>query len=127
MRNFSLLALRAGLAVTFIWIGYLVLQNPAGWAMSIQPWAADLLPTSPASFMTATAYLDMAVGVMLLVNQLAWLGALLGTMHLIGVVSGISSAGIIARDIGLLGASLALTIETFPWSLVDKYFHRISR
>ncbi len=127
MKKSSLYVLRGGLAVTFIWIGYLVLQNPAGWARTIQPWAADLLPVSPDAFMTAIGYFDVTVGVLLLINPLAWLGALFGAIHLAGVVVAISSNGILARDLGLLGASLALAIETFPRALVDKFFHKIGR
>ena len=127
MKNLALWSLRAGLAVTFIWIGYMITQNPAGWARSIQPWAVELLPAAPEVFMMMTGYLDMAIGAMILITPLTWLGALLGTIHLAGVVLTISSNGIIARDIGLLGATLALAIETFPWSLVDRFFHRVGR
>ncbi len=127
MKKLSLYVLRGGLAVSFIWIGYMITQSPAGWAKSIQPWAVNLLPVSPEAFMAVTGYMDMAIGVMLLINPLAWLGALLGTVHLSGVVLSISSNGIIARDVGLLGAALALAIETFPRDLADRFFHRISK
>lgn len=120
MKNISLWSLRAGLSVTFVWIGYLVLQNPAGWANSIDPWVANLLPVSPENFMMMTGYFDMAVGVMLLIPPLTGIAALLGALHLAGVVSVIGSSGITARDLGLLGATIALTIETFPMETLRK-------
>lgn len=124
MKNISLWALRAGLSVTFIWIGYLVLQNPAGWASSIDPWVANLLPVSPENFMMMTGYLDIAVGVALLIPPLTGIAALLGAFHLAGVVLTISSSGIIARDLGLLGATIALAIETFPMETLRKLIRK---
>ncbi len=127
MKHLAQWSLRIGLAVTFMWIGFMILQNPSGWAKSIQPWAADLLPIMPENLMVLTGYFDMAVGVMLLINPMVGVAALLGTVHLLGVVLTISSNGIIARDLGLLGATLALAIETFPWAPVDRFFHKIGR
>ncbi len=127
MKNIAMWTLRGGLAVTFIWIGYMVLQNPAGWGKSIQPWALQVLPDPVENFMVLTGFFDIAIGIMLLINPLVGIGSALGALHLAGVVLGISSSGIIARDLGLLGACLALAIETFPWSLVDKFFHKIGR
>lgn len=124
MKNISLWALRAGLSITFIWIGYLVLQNPAGWANSIDPWAAGLLPVSPENFMTVIGYFDIVVGAMLMIPSLTGVAALLGAFHLAGVVSVIGSSGITARDLGLLGASIALAIETFPMAMLRKLFNK---
>lgn len=113
MNKISLYALRFGLATTFIWIGILILQNPVGWSRMIQPWAVELLPTSPEAFMTSVGYLDIAIGALLL-TPFAWLGALLGTIHIFSVVISIGGYGIIARDIGLFAASLALVVELRP-------------
>ncbi len=128
MKKLSVVLLRVGLAITFLWIGWMILQNPAGWARSIKPSVAEMLPVDPTFLLQQTGYLDMAVGVMLLINPLAWIGALLGTLHLLGVVFSIGSAGIIARDIGLLFACTALLVEIFPsalWSRVTaKFFNR---
>lgn len=127
MRNFAMWSLRGGLSITFIWIGLMVLQNPSGWAMAIQPWAAGLLPMSPENFMVSTGILDIAIGLMLLINPLVGVAALLAFLHLGGVLLATGNPGIVARDIGLFGAALALTIETFPWAVADKFFHRIGK
>jgi len=34
--------LRIGLAVTFLWIGVLILRNPEAWGGYMRPWAAGL-------------------------------------------------------------------------------------
>ena len=113
--------LRVGMAVTFLWIGILILKEPESWGLTyLQPWAMGLLPVPIKQAMVGTAILDILIGTALLLNFLVWLGALLGSIHLVIVltVSGINTVTV--RDIGLLVAALALTIESFPKSLALK-------
>lgn len=112
--------LRIGLAVTFFWIGVLIWRSPAEWATFIQPWAAKLISGSLVFAMQQTAILDMAVGVLLLVSPLVWLGALLGALHLAIVLITVGVNGITIRDVGLVSATIALCIETFPQSIKNK-------
>lgn len=119
--------LRIGLAITFFWIGVLIWKNPAGWATFIQPWAAALIPGSIVFAMQQTAVLDMAVGVLLLITPLVWLGALLGVLHLAIVLITVGVNDITIRDVGLLSATIALCIETFPESLKEKLISLIKR
>lgn len=115
MRGSSLLILRIGLAVTFIWIGVLILQNPESWATGfIKPWAQNLMPFQLVDLMRGTAVLDIAVGILLLIRRYAWIGGVIGSLHILGVliVSGVNS--ITVRDIGLLSATVAITISTVP-------------
>ncbi len=114
MNKTAYIILRVGLAVTFIWIGILILMNPEAWGSNIQPWAANLLPVPLIQIMTVTAILDIAVGVGFLINPLVWLAALLGALHVASVllVSGVTD--ITVRDIAILAATVALTIERWP-------------
>lgn len=106
--------LRVGLAITFLWIGILIFQEPEAWGGYLQPWAANLLPIPLKEAMIGAALLDITIGVFLLVDILTPLAALLGIFHLIIIlaVSGINA--ITVRDIGLLAALLALMIITWP-------------
>ena len=106
--------LRIGLAVTFLWIGVLILRNPEAWGGYLRPWATGLLPIPIAQAMTGTAILDIIIGVFLLINFLPRLTALIGAIHLavILIVSGITD--ITVRDIGLLAGMLALVIDSPP-------------
>jgi len=106
--------LRIGLAITFLWIGVLILQDPTGWGAYIQPWAVSLLPVSVEAVMYGAGILDLLLGVLLLAGVLTWLGAVVGVVHLaiILIVSGVNA--ITVRDIGLIGALLALALHEWP-------------
>ena len=114
MQKTSFHILRVGLAITFLWIGVLILKEPEAWGGYLQPWAAGLLPVPIAQAMIGTAFLDIAIGVLLLFDLLVWLVALVGAIHLmiILVVSGITD--ITVRDIGILAAAAALVADSLP-------------
>ena len=120
MKRVSFHILRVGLAITFLWIGVLILKNPEAWGGYLQPWAAGLLPIPIAQAMMGTAILDIAIGAFLLINLLPWLVASVGAVHLavILIVSGITD--ITVRDIGLLAGMLALMIDSLPPSTINK-------
>ena len=112
MNKTSFHILRIGLAVTFLWIGVLILRNPEAWGEYMRPWAAGLLPVPVTQVMIGTAILDIVIGVFLLINFLPRLVAIVGAVHLaiILIVSGITD--ITVRDIGLLAGMLALVIDS---------------
>ena len=114
MNKASFHILRIGLAVTFLWIGVLILRNPEAWGGYMRPWAAGLLPIPLAQAMTGTAILGIIIGAFLLINFLPRLTAIVGAIHLaiILIVSGITD--ITVRDIGLLAGMLALVIDSPP-------------
>ena len=105
MKRLSFHFLRIGLAVTFLWIGVVILKNPEAWSGYLQPWAVGLIPIPLAQAMIGAAILDITIGALLLINFLPWLIALVGSIHLviILIVSGITD--ITVRDIGLFGGN----------------------
>jgi len=117
MKNKAFHILRLGIAITFLWIGILILKAPEAWGSYLQPWAVGLLPIPLKEAMIATAFLDIIVGLFLLINVFIWLAALLGSLHLaiILITAGINAVTV--RDIGLLGATLALMITAWPDNL----------
>lgn len=106
--------LRVGVAITFLWIGILIFKEPQGWGGYLQPWILPFLPFSIKEVMISTAIFDILVGAFLLIDYYTFFAALLGFLHLVIVltVSGINS--ITVRDIGLLAAALALTLQRWP-------------
>jgi len=68
MNKISFHILRIGLAVTFLWIGVLILRNPEAWGEYMRAWAAGLLPVPVTQVMIGTAILDIIIGVFLLIN-----------------------------------------------------------
>src|SRR3989344_2162832 len=120
MNKTSFHILRVGLAITFLWIGILILKQPEAWSGYMQPWAAGLLPIPIEQAMKGTAVLDLVIGALLIFDSYVWLAALLGTLHLISVlvVSGITD--ITVRDIGILSAALALMVDSMPVNIINK-------
>ena len=119
MNKTSFHILRVGMAITFLWIGILIFKDPASWAGYLQPWAANLLPVPIERAMMGTAFLDVIIGLILLLDWKVWWGALLAAMHLtiVLVTSGITD--ITARDIGLLAGAIALMASTWPPNFIS--------
>jgi uncharacterized membrane protein len=102
---------RVGIAITFLWIGILILQNPELWSGYIQPWVRDLLPLPAVTIMIATAIFDLIVGFFLLVDFWTWIFSLLAAGH-IAMVLAVSGIDVVTvRDIGLLAASVAIFVD----------------
>jgi len=117
MKKLAYHILRIGVGITFVWIAVMIFQNPTAWGGMLEPWAVNLLPVPIEQAMYATAVLDLVIGVLLVLNLLPWLGGLLGSIHLAVILIGAGVNAITVRDIGLLAATLALTIETWPVGL----------
>ncbi len=107
----AILILRVGLAVTFIWVGVLILAEPKEWAEHLQAWVSQLLPFEPWRIMLVVGALDVAIGLALIAERTARLAAQAGTIHL---VIALLAAGInheTVRDIGLLAGTAALILS----------------
>ncbi len=120
MNKLAFHILRIGLAITFIWIGFMIWQTPDAWSGYMQPWAVKLMPIPIGEAMMGTAVLDIILGLVLLSNYFVWIAALVATIHLIIIliVSGITD--ITVRDIGLVAATLALCIDSLPENIRGK-------
>lgn len=114
MSNAAFHVLRVGTAITFLWIGVLILRFPEAWGGMLQPWAAGLLPVPLREAMIGTAVLDLVIGLALLVDRFTWLAALAGFVHLIVVIATVGIDVVTVRDIGLAAATLALVFNSWP-------------
>src|SRR3972149_4727865 len=47
------------MAITFLWVGFLIFQSPEAWTGFMKPWVADILITSPEKAMIGTAIFDI--------------------------------------------------------------------
>jgi uncharacterized membrane protein YphA (DoxX/SURF4 family) len=123
MRKIPLHILRIGLAITFIWIGVLIIMNPLMWGGYMQEWASRMIPFATEPMMLVTGVLDIVIGTLLALGVIIPLAAAVGALHiaLVLVVSGITD--ITVRDIGLLAAALALMLESLPEPLERKLLH----
>ena len=120
MKKISFHILRVGLAITFLWIGLLILREPEVWGGYIAPWALDLMPIPIREAMIGTGIFDVAVGIFLLIDFWVWLVALVGAGHLVIVlvVSGINEGTV--RDIAILAGAFALVVDSLPKNLTEK-------
>lgn len=114
MKTASFHILRVGMAITFLWIGILIFREPESWGLYLQPWAANLLPTSLESAMIGTAIFDIVVGFLFLIDVITWIAALFGSIHLVIVLTVVGINAITVRDIGLLTGTLALLLNAVP-------------
>ncbi len=114
MKKTSFHILRVGTAVTFLWIGVLIIKQPEAWSGYIQPWAAKLLTVPIKEVMLGTAVLDILIGFLLLTDTLVWLAALLGALHMVVVLTVSGITDITVRDIAIFAASAALFIDCLP-------------
>lgn len=121
MNKTSFHILRVGLAITFLWIGVLILKQPEAWGGYLQPWAAGLLPVPIEEAMRGTAVLDLLIGALLLFDVWVWPAALVAALHLLTVLAVSGITDITVRDIGILAAALALMAEAMPKNFINYY------
>ena len=114
MKKTSFHILRVGLAITFLWVGILILKQPEAWAGYLQPWAMSLLTIPLEQAMIVTAFLDIVIGFLLLIDFFIWPAALVAALHLIIVLAVSGITDITVRDIGLLAGTLVLMADSWP-------------
>lgn len=110
----ALTIVRAGTAITFLWIGILIFRAPEAWGGLLQPWAAGILPIPLREAMLGTAALDIAIGLFLLIDKYVAYAAAIGFAHLLIVLAVIGINETTVRDIGLAAATLALAVGWWP-------------
>lgn len=119
--------LRVGTAITFLWIGILILKTPESWGGFIQPWAQKLLPLPIKEIMIGTAFLDLAVGALLLIDFWTWLAALIGAVHIMTIFVTVGINEVTVRDIGIFASAIALMLFAWPANIKDKLPQSILR
>lgn len=118
MNKTSYHILRIGLAITFLWIGIVILKQPEAWGGYMSPWAIDLLPLPIKEMMIGTAILDIAIGALFLVDSFVWIASLVASIHLIIVLVVTGITDVTVRDIAILAAIIALMIDSRKAGLV---------
>lgn len=118
MKMKAKLFLRIGLGLTYIYSGIGLLRNPIDWAHFMPEWLMDLFgaPELALKFLQVQGIGELLLGLLILIwnpkpKIYFWLAAF-GAVHvaLILIFSGIDL--VTFRDIGLLGAWLALAALT---------------
>lgn len=108
MDRLGIVTLEISLGVTFLYTGYFILKDTKRWTEYIKPWAANLLPTSRETAMKVTGLYDLFQGVWLLSGLSPTYAAVFAAIHMITVLVVAGIDDVTYRDVGILGASLAL-------------------
>lgn len=112
--RWALPLLRLGLGITFLWTGWMIVTEPTAWANFLPPSFRPWLPLSPEAMTRAIGGFDILLGFWLFADRLLWLAGLVASLHLLGILIVVGVDAITVRDIGLLGAALALVCARWP-------------
>lgn len=102
----SYVILRVCLGAVFLWIGLDIYRHPESW-IGFVPTNLPL-GLAPATALQLNAGLDAVIGILLVLGVFIRIAAALAALHLIGILVTQGIDAVLIRDVGLLGASLAL-------------------
>lgn len=109
--------LRVGLAITFLWIGVIILDDPVAWAGFVPQWVRELLFLPVGQAMIGNAIFDIVIGLLLLLSTnkwMTWVGSLLASFHMITVLAVAGIDPVTVRDIAILAGALSLLSWSWP-------------
>lgn len=95
-----------GLGIVFLWIGLDILQHPDTWIGYLP--ATLPIGLSKELALQMNGVLDVAIGVLLIMNWWPKIVAAIAAFHLLGILATQGLDSVLIRDVGLLGASLSL-------------------
>lgn len=120
IQNNTFHIVRVGMGITFLWIGVLIFREPEAWGGYLQPWAMHLLPLPIKEIMLGTAFLDVLIGFLLLVDIFTWLASFVGALHIATVLIGAGITAITVRDIGLFTSLVAIAVTAWPINIFPR-------
>lgn len=106
--GWSYLFLRWGLGLTFLWIGVDMFREPNAWLGYIPEQVP--LGLSREQGLLAAGVFDAALGALFFTNFMPALVGILAAVHLVGILAVHGIDAVLIRDVGLLGAALAVTV-----------------
>jgi hypothetical protein len=95
------------LAATFLWIGIDVFRHPAAWTGYVPEIGLGLTRETT---LTAIGAVDIAVGILFLVQLAPKITALVAAIYLAAIIGVQGVDAVLIRDVGLLGTALALLL-----------------
>lgn len=106
-KEYAPIFVRYGVGIVFLLFGIDQTFSPESWFSWLPIWTLDL-PISQLTFITVLGIFNLIVGVLLIVGFLTRIAALLGSLHLLGVIISLGYNDISIRDFGLFLASLSI-------------------
>lgn len=106
--GWSYFLLRLGLGLVFTWIGVDIVRHPETWLGYVPPELP--LGISREQGLHLSGLFDVIIGGLLMIDKLPKIAATLTALHLLGILVTQGINAIIIRDVGLLGAAIALLV-----------------
>jgi len=106
--GWSYFVLRVGLGLVFTWIGVDILRHPDLWIGYLPSHLPLGLEREVG--LKLNGILDVALGLLLLADKMPKITAAIAVVHLVGILVTQGINAVIIRDVGLLGAALALLL-----------------
>lgn len=120
MKSSAYHILRIGTAITFLWIGVLIIKDTQSFSALLSSWVIEFISqftNDVDGFLKFTmmkiAIADILIGLFLLIDRFVIIASLLGFIHLAGVLM-TTLLTITFRDFGLAAATLALFVHSLP-------------
>ncbi|MDP3728036.1 MAG: DoxX family protein [bacterium] len=109
-KEHSLILLRYGVALLFLWFGLNQLFNPGAWVAWLPSWTSNL-PIEPVTFILLNGFLETVLGFCLVVGVFTRFSALLLSLHLFGIAFSLGYGDIAVRDFSLAIATMAVAFH----------------
>ncbi len=108
MNKKSKIFLQMSLAFVFIYFGIDKIVKPELWMGFMPMWMMKMMPFPMAVFMLLNGIFEILIGVLILFKPSVKGAALLMSVFLFFIILSLGINNLTVRDVGLLGASLAL-------------------
>lgn len=115
-------ALRIGLGITYLYSGYDLFYHPASWIWAVPTWYAHAVTSvfSLEAYLRFQGVAELIIGFLFIAwfsgKRGAQVGAVFAIVEFLFILIFVGVNQITFRDIGLLGAALALLIMTLSWN-----------
>ncbi len=120
LKRYAPALVRFGVAIVFFLFGVLQLINPEQWHAWIPSFILNYLSAN--QFIYINGSFDLIIGALLIPGLFTRIAALLGILHLIGVILSVGFTDIGIRDFGLLLALLSVFVHGSDDFCLDKKF-----
>lgn len=109
----GLLALRFGLAGTYLYSGLSLISNPEKWIGFIPSWFQNTLPIQPELYLQFQGGFELILAFAFITGILLRPAALISALEMTGILLFLGPNLITFRDMGLLGGAVALFLFSF--------------
>lgn len=105
--EYGIVIARVALSLVLLWFGLNQIFNTPAWFSWLPSWASSL-PVSPVLLILFNGFLEVVLGVLLLLGLFTSIAALVAAIHLLSIVLSLGYNDIAVRDSGLMLVALSV-------------------